>query len=213
MAKTFDTLPARGALVEIARLFYQRGWMYGTAGNLSVRALDAPESFWITASGVPKGQLEESDFLRISVDKGEVLEKISADSKPSAETSIHQAIYRSLPDMGACLHVHSIASCQVTSDVAENATELSLPNIEMLKGMGLWEQNPTVTLPLVENHLNVPTIAQEIEQRLRNSPPRVPALLIRNHGVTVWGSSIQEAFNRVECIEFIFAFMAQRFCR
>lgn len=213
MAKTFDSLPEREALVDIARLFYLRGWMFGTAGNLSARARTTPDSFWITASGVPKGQLEESDLLRVSIGGGEVLEKISLDSKPSAETSIHQAIYCSVPDVGACLHVHSIASHQVTNEVSENATELSLPNIEMLKGLGVWEENPTVSLALFENCLNVPTIAQQIEQRFCHSPPRVPALLIRNHGVTVWGSSIQEAFNRIECIEFIFAFLAQRFCR
>lgn len=213
MAKTFDLLTERAALVEIARLAYQRGWMHGTAGNLSARAVSAPESFWITASGVPKGQLEESDFLRVSIGGTEIFEKNSPNSKPSAETSIHQAIYRALPDTRACLHVHSIASSQITYDVVEGTTDLPLPNIEMLKGLGLWEQNPTVTLPLFENYLDVPTIAGQIEQRLRDSPPRVPALLIRNHGVTVWGSSLQEAFNRIECIEFIFAFLAQRFCR
>lgn len=213
MAKSFDLLPERGALVEIARLFYQRGWMFGTAGNLSARAQATPDCFWITASGIPKGQIEESDFLRLSIDNTEVLEKIDPRSKPSAETSIHQAIYRSVPDVGACLHVHSIASCQVTNNISESATELSLPVIEMLKGLGVWEENPAVSLPLFENYLHVPTIAQQIEQRFRHSPPRVPALLIRNHGVTVWGNSIQEAFNRIECIEFIFAFLAQRFCR
>jgi methylthioribulose-1-phosphate dehydratase len=213
LAKSFDSLPERGALAEIASVFYQRGWMFGTAGNLSARARTMPDNYWITASGVPKGQLEESDFLRISVASMEVIEQINPYNKPSAETSIHQVIYRSVPDAGACMHVHSIASCQVTNDVGEGATELPLPNVEMLKGLGVWEENPTVSIPLFENHLDVPTIARQIEQRLSISPPRVPALLIRNHGVTVWGSSIQEAFNRTECIEFIFAFLAQRRCR
>ena len=40
MAKTLNDLPPRAALVEIARDFHARGWMSGTAGNLSVRADD-----------------------------------------------------------------------------------------------------------------------------------------------------------------------------
>jgi len=47
-----DDLPPRAALVEIARDFHARGWMAGTAGNLSAREDD--EHFWITASGRPK---------------------------------------------------------------------------------------------------------------------------------------------------------------
>ena len=49
MADLRDTLAAH------ARSFYERGWMWGTAGNLSARDTDG--SFWITASGVDKGQL------------------------------------------------------------------------------------------------------------------------------------------------------------
>jgi len=61
MARSLDDLKPRAALVEIARDFHARGWMAGTAGNLSARADDG--HFWITASGKPKGRLEENDFL------------------------------------------------------------------------------------------------------------------------------------------------------
>jgi methylthioribulose-1-phosphate dehydratase len=36
----------REVLAAAARLFYGRGWMMGTAGNLSLRLPDG--SFWIT---------------------------------------------------------------------------------------------------------------------------------------------------------------------
>ena len=43
----------RSDLIAAAKHFYDRGWMVGTAGNLSARLPDG--SFWITASGARKG--------------------------------------------------------------------------------------------------------------------------------------------------------------
>ncbi len=192
--------------MEIARDFHARGWMAGTAGNLSVRH-DA-SSFWITASGLPKGQLDEQDFLRIEVEEGNVLERLRPSAKPSAETSIHQAIYRCYPEARACLHVHSVDACLASAQTDGN--ELPLPAIEMIKGLDIWEEQPRVSLPLFDNPLDVPNIARAIEQRCADTRPAVPALMIRGHGATVWGRSLQEAYNRVEIVEFIMSYLARR---
>lgn len=210
MAKTFDQLEPRAALAEIARQFYQRGWMPGTAGNLSVRAEDNTRpGFWITASGMPKGQLEDSDFLLVGVRDDSVIERLRAAHKPSAETSIHRAIYRVFPDARACLHVHSVDACIAVNRVAATHTTLRLPPLEVLKGFDLWEENPQIDLPVFPNWLDVPRIAQDIEQRFSVAPPRISALVIRDHGITVWGESLQQAFNRVEVVEFIMSYMAR----
>ena len=61
----------RPTLIAAASHFYQLGWMVGTAGNLSARISDG--SFWITASGRHKGQLNSGDFVRVALN-GTVLE-------------------------------------------------------------------------------------------------------------------------------------------
>src|SRR4030065_748461 len=148
MAKTLNDLPPRAALVEVARDFHQRGWMSGTAGNLSVRTDD--DNFWITASGRPKGRLDESDFLLVRIQDGEVVERAAPGNKPSAETAIHRAIYALFPDARACLHGHSVDGCLVSGRAKRAAKALRLPAIEMLKGFDIWVQNPKVDLPLFE---------------------------------------------------------------
>lgn len=209
MAETFDQLEPRAALAQIARQFYQRGWMPGSAGNLSARADDntAP-GFWITASGLPKGQLDESDFLLVGVRDDAVIERLRATHKPSAETSIHRAIYRLFPQARACLHVHSVDACIAVSRVPATLTTLRLPPLEVLKGFDLWEEHPQIDLPVFDNWLDVPRIARDIEQRFVVTPPRISALVIRAHGITVWGESLQQAFNRVEVVEFIMSYLA-----
>ncbi len=207
MIKSLDDLPLRTALVEIARDFHRRGWMSGTAGNLSARD-DA--GFWITASGRPKGRLDVTDFLLVDVADGGVIERASVDGKPSAETAIHRVIYQCFPAARACLHVHTVEACLAAARVAEDARVLPLPALEMIKGLGIWEQHPRVSLPLFENTLDVSKIAGAIAARFEREPPEVPALMVRDHGITVWGGSLQEAYNRVECMEFILSYLARR---
>lgn len=207
MAKTLNDLPPRAALVEVARDFHQRGWMSGTAGNLSVRTDD--NNFWITASGRPKGMLDESDFLLVRIQDGEVVERAAPGNKPSAETAIHRAIYALFPDARACLHGHSVDGCLVSGRAKRAAKVLRLPAIEMLKGFDIWKQNPKVDLPLFENTLEVTKIATEIGKRLGKTPPALSALMIRGHGATVWGHGLQEAYNRFECLEFILSVAAR----
>jgi methylthioribulose-1-phosphate dehydratase len=187
-------------LISTARYFYQQGWMVGTAGNLSARLPD--DSFWITASGRAKGELELGDFVRIH-SNGQV-EELSPDLKPSAETAIHQVIYTLFPEAMSCYHVHSVEANLVSRFVQGN--NLPLPSLEMLKGLG-WQDNADCHMPIFTNHLQVSRIAEEIKERFTTTPPQLPALLIRDHGVTVWASSAKTARNYIELVEYIFRYM------
>ena len=208
MTHSLDALSPRAALVEIAHDFHTRGWMHGTAGNLSARADEA--HFWITASGKPKGRLEEGDFLLIRIADGQVAERPAGGVKPSAETSIHRVVYARFNEARAVLHGHSVDGCLVSERAARKALALRLPAIEMIKVFDLWQQNPKVDLPLFENILDVAKISAEIDKRFRKKAPALSALLVRGHGATVWGASLQQAYNRFECLEFILSYMTRQ---
>ena len=210
MAADFNDMPQRRALAAIARDFHRRGWMAGTAGNLSARAADRRDGFWITASGLPKGMLDEDDFIMIDIGDGRLLKTLDDSAKPSAETSIHQILYRLFPDCGACLHVHTVDACLAAANTPGQSSSLRLPALEMVKGLGIWEENPQVDLPLFDNIPDVPAIARAIAQRFLAQPPDIPALMIRDHGVTVWGASLQDAYNRVEVMEFMMSYLARK---
>ncbi|MBE9206616.1 methylthioribulose 1-phosphate dehydratase [Nostoc sp. LEGE 06077] len=191
----------RTELITTARHFYQQGWMVGTAGNLSVLLGD--RSFWITASGLSKGELSTSDFVRIYPDNRR--ETSSPHLKPSAETAIHQLIYTLFPEAQACYHIHSIESNLVARFVVGDI--LPLPPLEMLKGLGVWEENPSCTVPIFTNHLQVSQIVAEMSDRFKPNPPKIPAFIIRDHGLTVWASSPQAARNYIELLDYIFRYM------
>lgn len=199
-----DNIPQN--ICAVAKAFYTRGWMFGTAGNLSARAND--KEMWITASGKSKGNLSDTDLLKLDINTSEVLERNTPSNKPSAETEIHQAIYRLFPEAKACFHVHTIDACVATKTHAID-THLALPNLEMIKGFDIWEQTPNVALTVFNNHLEVHKIAEDIQHQFSQLKPDISALMIRDHGVTVWGDSIEQAFNRVEILEFIMSYLAR----
>jgi methylthioribulose-1-phosphate dehydratase len=202
MGEEIPPYDPRPLLICHAHAFYERGWMWGTAGNLSARL--PGDCFWITASGCSKGELTSDQFVQMSLE-GKLLNQPVQTSMPSAETSIHQAVYQLFPEAMACYHVHSV-SANIVSRLT-TADSIALPAIEMLKGLGIWEAHPTVNLALFANHLQVPKIAAEMLERFGQGPPQLPACLIQDHGVTVWGASLTEARNRVEVMEFIFQYM------
>ncbi len=187
----------------LARRLYRRGWMEGTAGNLSLRV---GEDLWITASGCHKGSLAEEDILRIPLDEGIPL-TLSGERRPSAETAIHRVIYRLFPKTGAVLHVHTIEAARVSET---GDCEVSLPPLEVLKGLGISDPETRPALPVFENALRVPEIARAIGERLPATRYPLPALLIRHHGTTVWGETLPEAIRHLELLEFSIRFLASK---
>jgi methylthioribulose-1-phosphate dehydratase len=191
------------SLIESGQSFYQRGWMLGTAGNLSVRVSD--KTFLITASGRPKGHLNETDFLELPIN-GPLPKKINH-QKPSAESIIHQTLYQLDPNIGSICHVHSLASNLVTRIHMDE--QITLPAIEMIKGIGHWDEKPNVQIMVTQNHHDVGEIALELSRRIGQFKD-TPGFLIRDHGITAWGKNTQEARNRCEIFCFLFDWMVQR---
>ncbi|MBU2804004.1 methylthioribulose 1-phosphate dehydratase, partial [Acidithiobacillus ferridurans] len=121
----------RTHLAAAARDFYARGWMLGTAGNLSARR--DTDTFWITASGRPKDRLDAGDFVLVDL-QGQVVQAPPG-RQPSAEAAIHETIYRHVPDARVIFHVHSIEA-NLCGHFARRG-RLRLPSLEMLKGLGV----------------------------------------------------------------------------
>ncbi|GMV38828.1 MAG: methylthioribulose-1-phosphate dehydratase [Myxococcales bacterium] len=192
----------RVAMMRASRRFYGLGWMVGTAGNLSARRDDG--RIWITASGRHKGTLGSPDFVLVDPD-GVVAARGLPEDRPSAETTIHLALYRLFPAAKAVYHVHTVEA-SVVSDLA-GGQDIALPPVEMIKGLGVWDGDPRVSIPVFANQPDVPRIAAEIEQRFAANPPAVPALMIHGHGATVWGRTTEAALHHVEVLEFIFRYM------
>ncbi len=194
-------------LINYSRIYYDRGWMVATAGNLSVFDRASGE-FWITSSGKHKGRLQEEDFICMSLD-GKILRETT--NKPSAETSIHQVIYSQIPSASVVLHVHTVTSCKLHFGLQKfnPAARFLLPNVEILKAFGDFREEPNFSAIVTFNHGSVSDISRDLETAIREHPSDVPFFLIENHGLTVWGKSVEDANKNLEAAEFILQVMAK----
>ncbi|WP_083874085.1 S-methyl-5-thioribose-1-phosphate isomerase [Nocardia paucivorans] len=186
----------RGELAALAAQLYHRGWMPGTAGNLSVR--DGATAV-ITGSGLSKGELTAEDMVVVSLTDSTPLP--GQRRKPSAETTIHTAVYRTTA-AAAVVHVHSpFATVLATgSGAAERKTTLRITDFELIKGLG--STDPTaIDIPVFPNWRDVPRIGADIERYLRANPTAPPVLCIAGHGITTWGENLSRARDRAECLE------------
>ena len=204
------------SLVDCGRLFYERQWMWGMSGNLSVRlngkgaqlcAPTDPVSFAITPSGINKGHLSEKDLITIK-DMGHAPTRASLqlnpkEAVPSSETVIHQAVYRALPGAGAVFHVHPVYSTLISRIHGDpnKVRMLKVEGVMMMKGMiGAKEVN--TELAILPNWPDPSRIAQDLVAYIQSSARVLSAVLVYDHGLTGWGATPEQARNHLEIIEY-----------
>ncbi|HUF85713.1 MAG TPA: class II aldolase/adducin family protein [Acidimicrobiia bacterium] len=181
-----DLLPAAFPIEEIlsdrdlrhVKLLYGIGGL--SYGNVSARRQPPTESaygpeFWMSASGVDKGALEdigkhillvrgyddERDCMVLSVPPSMKPNRVSVDAIE------HWMIYREHPEVGAILHVHAWMD-------GISSTEINYP-------CGTVE------------------LAGAVAELVRRAPDPSRAVVgQRNHGLTITGLSLDEIFERIE---------------
>ncbi|WP_456275767.1 methylthioribulose 1-phosphate dehydratase [Bacillus sp. AK128] len=185
-------------LADIKDELAWRDWFPGTSGNLSIKVSNQPLTFLVTASGKDKRKRTNEDFLLVD-EKGQAVGETHL--KPSAETLLHTEVYNRT-NAGCCLHVHTVDN-NVISDLFYPKGEIVFQKQELIKAFGLWEEDATYTVPIIYNHADIPTLAEAFVPFITAD---AGAVLIQNHGITVWGKTPLEAKRYLEACEFLFSY-------
>lgn len=168
-------------IVEIGKLMYDRGHVISNDGNISVRVDE--NTFLVTPSGISKGRLTPDMLVPVNLN-GDI---ISGDRHPSSETPMHLEVYRQKPEVHAVVHAHSpLATAFAIAGRAID--EPYMP--ELILGLGVVPVAP-FAMPSTEE------VPASIMGLLDGN-----ALLLANHGVLTWGSSVIAAFDYLEQVEY-----------
>ncbi len=184
-------------LASIKRELAERDWFPGTSGNLSIKVQDDPLQCLVTVSGKDKYKETLEDFVLVNEDG----QPLTDEGKPSAETVIHLEVYKKT-DAGCSLHVHTLDN-NLISDLYFEQGFITFKGVELIKAFGIWEEDGQLTIPIVENYADLPTLGKAISHVIE---PDTKAVLIRNHGITVWGRNAFEAKRHLEACEFLFSY-------
>lgn len=186
-------------LAEIGREFYRRGWVLGTSGNFSILLARNPLRICVTASGIEKGNLDETNFLELD-DDAEILQGFG---KPSGETLLHLAIYRFIPRARVILHTHSVWGLIVADHFYQQGA-IEIHGYEMLKGLsGVSTHDHRERVPVVNISQDYVALSHVIENVIRENPA-LHGIFLRRHGFYTWGETVAEARRHSETFEFLF---------
>ena len=173
----------RYELVAMARSLYQRGYTFGTAGNISVRVDDR---IIVSPTNSSFGDLMEDDLAEVKWD-GEAL----PGPKPSKEAHFHLAAYRARPDARAVVHLHSCYATAVSC----------LQDLDLNDAMPVYTPYYAMRLPCLPVVNYYPPGDPALGPAVEAAAAKSPALLLRNHGSITIGRSPKEAGGLAEELE------------
>jgi L-fuculose-phosphate aldolase len=172
----------REEICLVGRLLYERGYIAGHDGNISV--LTAPDRFLITPSGVSKGRMTPEMLLLCDL-QGEIIE---GSGSPSSEEKMHRMVYSMRGDVRAVVHAHP----PVSTAFSVCRRGLDLPCIAgLVAGLG--------TVPVTKKFAMLST--EEVPDSIMPYLTDYNALLLANHGSLAWGMDLWQAFDRLETVE------------
>lgn len=192
--------------------FWTLGWVTGTGGGCSIRENDL---VYIAPSGVQKELMQARDIYVLSLSaqptppSPRTYLRLPPCHRPSQCTPLFLAAFTKR-GAGCCIHTHSHWAVLVTLILEQNPPPLrhtngnphrifEINNIEQIKGLskgpgkqGNLGYHDTLRIPVIENTAHEEDLTEFMEEAMDNFPDTY-AVLVRRHGVYVWGDNVHKA--------------------
>ncbi len=168
-------------LSEYSAIVHSRGFVEANGGNLSVK-IDH-NLIMTTPTMMSKGSLKEDDMVVCDL-YGNI---IHGNRKPSSEILSHLAVYRSDETVNSVIHTHPPYTCSFACSDETFPKPFSPETLFWLGDIDFV----SFFLPGSE------ALSKEIEKKAKDKY----VLILRNHGLMTFGSSLREALWRTEVME------------
>jgi methylthioribulose-1-phosphate dehydratase len=174
----------------------------GTGGGTSIRHGD---HIYLAPSGVQKELMQPRDMFVMDFASRTYLRRPPT-HKPSACTPLFLAAYAER-GAGCCIHTHSQWAVLVTLLVERAAGPAAPFEIEHVEQIKAFPRGPAqkgnlgyfdrLRIPIIENTAHEEDLTETLEAAMREYPDTY-AVLVRRHGVYVWGDNVHKAKTQCE---------------
>ncbi|KIL59077.1 hypothetical protein M378DRAFT_169847 [Amanita muscaria Koide BX008] len=194
---------------ELCRSFYHLGWVTGTGGGICIRVDD---KVYIAPSGVQKERILPTHIFVLPYPQPSpnadrvFLRRPTMNLKESACTPLFWNSFY-LRDAGSCIHTHSQHAVMAT--LLWSGETFTISHQEMIKGVRQGGIGPalsyldTLEVPIIENTPHEEDLRDSMADAMKKYPDAA-AVLVRRHGVYVWGTDWQKAKTQTECLDYLF---------
>ena len=179
----------------------------------------ASDLVYIAPSGVQKELMKPTDIYVLSLpaqipSTPRTYLRSPPNLKPSQCTPLVLAAF-TRRNAGCCIHTHSHWAVLVTlllealpSSSSRRVFEIN--NIEQIKGFGRGfgktgnlGYHDTLRIPVIENTAHEEDLTEFMEEAMEEFPDAF-AVLVRRHGVYVWGDNVHKAKTMCESLDYLF---------
>ncbi|CAO2579726.1 Methylthioribulose-1-phosphate dehydratase [Lemmus lemmus] len=207
----------RFLIPELCKQFYHLGWVTGTGGGISLKHGDTLYLFktrtlakqkpisifcvtsneiYIAPSGVQKERIQPEDMFVCDINEQDISgPPASKKLKKSQCTPLFMNAY-TMRGAGAVIHTHSKAAVMAT--LLFPGQEFKITHQEMIKGIrkctsgGYYRYDDMLVVPIIENTPEEKDLKERMAHAM-NEYPDSCAVLVRRHGVYVWGETWEKA--------------------
>ncbi|KAG5254966.1 bifunctional methylthioribulose-1-phosphate dehydratase/enolase-phosphatase [Salix suchowensis] len=201
----------RVLIADLCKQFYTLGWVSGTGGSITIKAHDDPipkhqQLILMSPSGVQKERMEPEDMYVLATN-GSILSSPSPKPYPykPPKCSDCAPLFLKAYDMrnaGAVIHSHGIESCLVTM-INPLSKEFRITHMEMIKGIQGHGYYDELVVPIIENTAYENELTDSLAKAIE-AYPKTTAVLVRNHGIYIWGDTWISAKTQAECYHYLF---------
>jgi L-fuculose-phosphate aldolase len=171
----------RREVAMFMRRLYRQGLTTTSGGNISLKVSD--NTILITPSATDKGMMQwnEVGIMKITG------ENLTPELKPSIEHGMHISIYRKKNNISAIVHAHPLFASAFTAMKCKINTYLTA------EARAICGDPCFVPYALMGTKELALLASEKIEES--------DILLLENHGILTTGSSILQAFDKLEVLE------------
>ncbi|XP_057606546.1 methylthioribulose-1-phosphate dehydratase isoform X2 [Hippopotamus amphibius kiboko] len=173
----------RYLIPKLCKQFYHLGWVTGTGGGISLKH---GNEIYIAPSGVQKERIQPEDMFVCDISERDI-------SGPPPYKNLKKS---------QCTPLFMNAYTM-------RGREFKITHQEMIKGIkkstsgGYYRYDDMLVVPIIENTPEEKDLKERMA-RAMNDYPDSCAVLVRRHGVYVWGDTWEKAKTMCECYDYLF---------
>lgn len=163
-------------LIEAGLIIDHYGLGDLTRGHVSIRVPGDPEHFYMKPHSFGFDEITPENMVLCNLNG----EKVGGAGRKHSEVYIHSEIYKSRPDVNSVIHAHPTYAVAFSA-TGKNLQPISQPSVAFADGLPYFDE----AIDLIRT--------PELGVGVVNSLGHCKAVLMRNHGVSVVGSTVEEA--------------------
>ena len=171
-----DATTVKQKLIDSGLILDAQGQGDLTRGHISIRVPGDPTHFFMKPHSFGFDEITMDNIVICNLEG----EKVGGAGRKHSEVYIHSEIYKSRPDVNSVIHAHPTYSVAFSA-TGKNLQPISQPSVAFADGLPYFDE----AIDLIRT----PALGLGVAKALG----QCKAVLMRNHGVSVVGSTVEEA--------------------